>query len=85
MRFFVTYTREFRSEYECSSMAAADTRAKQFAKNFPAGEVNILSIYSEPEFYKPADTVEEPKLSKAELMVDGMRKQIDKMLPKEQA
>ena len=83
-KFFVTYTREFRSEYECPTIQAADARAKTFAKNFPAGEVTIVSIYSEAEFYKPAEE-EKKKLTKYEQMVDGMRAKINSMLPKEPA
>ena len=82
-KFFVTYTREFRSECECSTIQAADLRAKTFAKQFAAGEVTIVSIYSEAEFYKPVE--QEKKLSKYEQMIEGIRSKINSMLPKEPA
>ena len=80
MKFYVTYSRKFCTEYESFDLANAAARAAQFVKNFPAGEVTILSIY--PEGYvEPA----EPVMTKMELMVDGMRKKINSMLPKEPA
>jgi hypothetical protein len=80
MKFTVTYSRTFTMEIDCVDLDAADGRAKAWSKNFPAGEVKILSIY--PEGYvEPA----EPVMTKMELMVDGMRKKINSMLPKETA
>lgn len=79
-KFYVTYSRKFCTEYESFDLANAAARAAQFVKNFPAGEVTILSIY--PEGYvEPA----EPVMTKQEKMVDGMRKKINSMLPKEPA
>ena len=75
-KFYVIYSRK----YESFDLANAAARAAQFVKNFPAGEVMILSIY--PEGYvEPA----EPVMTKQEKMVDGLRKKINSMLPKEPA
>ena len=80
MKFTVTYSRTFTMGIDCVDLDAADGRAKAWSKNFPAGEVKILSIY--PEGYvEPA----KPVMTKMELMVDGMRKKINSMLPKETA
>jgi hypothetical protein len=82
MRYTMTYSRTFTNEYECTTMEQADVRAKAWAKNFPPGEVTILSIYA-ADYVAPAQT--EVKLSKMEQMVEGMRKKINSMLPKEPA
>ncbi len=80
MKFTVTYSRTFTMEIDCVDLDAADGRAKAWSKNFPAGEVKILSIY--PKGYvEPA----EPVMTKMELLVDGMHKKINSMLPKETA
>jgi hypothetical protein len=79
-KFYVTYSRKFVSEYESFDLANAAARAAQFVKNFPEGEVTILSIYPEG-WVAPT----EPVLTKMEQMVDGMRKKINSMLPKESA
>jgi hypothetical protein len=75
-KYIMTYTRTFTTTMDCLDRANADARAKMMAKNFFPGEVTILSVL--PEGYvEPAA----PPLSKMELLVDGMRKKINTMLP----
>ena len=84
MKYVMTYSRTFQTTLDyCPDLKAADERAKQWTKNFPAGEVLVLSIY--PEGYVTPSEDEKPKLTKRELMVEGMREKINSMLPKEPA
>jgi hypothetical protein len=83
MKFIMTYLRTFTHEFECATLQEADVRSKVWAKNFPPGDVTVLSVIQEG--YRSPPEAAEPKLSKMELMVDGMRKQINTMLPKDPA
>jgi len=80
MKYTMTYTRTFHTDYECPTIEAADARAKIFARNFAPGEVNIVSIYA-ADYVQPVV----PPMTKMEAMVDGMRKNINRMLNKEPA
>ena len=80
MKYAMTYSRTFTTEIDCVDLDAADGRAKAWSKNFPAGEITILSVYP-VGYVAPSAAV----LSKYEQMVDGMRKNINRMLNKEPA
>jgi hypothetical protein len=47
MKFIMTYLRTFTHEFECATLQEADVRSKVWAKNFPPGDVTVLSVIQE--------------------------------------
>jgi hypothetical protein len=78
MKYTMTYSRTFTTTFEAEHTEHADKRARDWVKNFPSGEVTVLSVYAD-DYRAPA--VEEPKPSKFDETIDGMRAKINSMLP----
>lgn len=82
MKFTVVYSREFNHEIECDSMETAHIRSKNFAigmSNNLTAPCKIISIHAEN--YVAGTAV--GSLTFYETMVNGMRKNLDKLSKKE--